>query len=241
MSNDMKLIMESWRSKMLLQELDVNQIPATWGMLAGLIKTMIGAKQGLTGKALATFSGLTGLFGSADGGASDAAEIADAFVSLFEENKKKPLNEVIALGTVMLGLKVLGGVSTAKKTFDFGKKVFNKLRGMDTDETDSNKFLDLMNLDPEYSKIIDDRVEEAFLKFWLDDISNKNQDDPIQDGEIDVNKKMQEFLKSKFSNRFTTGHDEASSAQPALTMGDIKTKTKKAKGKKVVAGASDQL
>ena len=44
MSNDMKLIMESWRSKMLLQEIDVNQIPATWGMLAALIKTMIGAK-----------------------------------------------------------------------------------------------------------------------------------------------------------------------------------------------------
>lgn len=241
MSNEMKLIMESWRSNVLLQELDVNQIPATWGMLAGLIKTMLGAKQGLVGKALANFSGLTGLFGNEEGDTSDAADIADAFVGLFEENKKKPLNEVIALGTVMLGLKVLGAAGTAKRTFDFGKKVYNKLKGIDTDETDSNKFLDLMNLDPEYSKIIDDRIEEAFLKFWLNDISNKDQNAPIQDGEIDVNKKMQEFLKSKFGNRFTTGHDEASPAQAALNIGDIKRKKAQARGKRIASAGDEQL
>ena len=241
--NDMKLIMENWRTARLLIELDGSE-PAKWGAFRAMLKAMLGAKQGLVGQALASASGLTNFFGSSADDAGDAADIANAIAGMFESQetgKKVPLNEaVLTMGMLLVGMKVLGGVSAGKKAVGFLQGAYRKLRGRPTDATDNNPFLDMLNMDPQYAKMLDDRLEEQFLKWWLEQIQGKAADEVILLQDIDVNAKMQEFLKSEYKDRHVTGHTEPSTASDDKFQGHVgdvqraRGKVKKARAKRAV-------
>tara|TARA_R110000824_G_scaffold178785_1_gene358644 strand:- start:102 stop:860 length:759 start_codon:yes stop_codon:yes gene_type:complete len=222
MSQEMKLIMENWRESQLLLELD-QDAPVTWEQFRGLLKAMIGAKQGLVGGALAKFAGLTNLFGSKTGTASDATEIIDFITGIVAENKKNEeavlITEIVVLGTVLLGLKALAAIGTARTAVGFIGKIAKRLKGQPTDATDKNPFLDLLNLDPKYSAILDNRLEEEFLKWWLAKIDGLQGD--MDDADLDINSKMQEFIKEKYQRGLgePPAHDPPSTIAQRMKLG----------------------
>lgn len=226
--SDMKLIMENWRN-FQLNEISGND-PVTYGLLKSILKLMTGIKQGLTGDALANASGI---FNFVAGG--DAADLVKAFASVLGEGEQKKLlsEEPITIGMVLLGFKALGAISTGAKLVGLGKKLFNKLKGEPTEKTDKVPFLDLFNLDPKYAEIIDDRIEEEYLKWWLSQIDAKPDDDEVEAADLDVNLNLVKFLDSEYGRQLT-GHT-APGVAGSGTSADFKA-IKKAARKKQIAG-----
>jgi hypothetical protein len=226
--SDMKLIMENWRN-FQLNEISGND-PVTYGLLKSILKLMTGIKQGLTGDALANASGI---FNFVAGG--DAADLVKAFASVVSEGEQKELlsEEPITIGMVLLGFKALGAISTGAKLVGLGKKLFNKLKGEPTEKTDKVPFLDLFNLDPKYAEIIDDRIEEEYLKWWLSQIDAKPDDDEVEAADLDVNLNLVKFLDSEYGRQLT-GHT-APGVAGSGTSADFKA-IKKAARKKQLAG-----
>ena len=239
--SDMKLILEGWRDYVNEQEAD--QLPAdqpvTYGQFAALLKLVSGAKQGLVGDALSKASGIFKFFAS-----GDAQALMKTVAGLIAEENKKTEKQLISEEPVTLALVLTGlgqamtAVGAAKGLVGLGKKAYNKLRGKPTTVTDKAPFLDLFNVDPEYSKILDDRIEEEFLKFWLASIEGKNPNDKVDTNDLDVNLQLQRFLKSKFK-RGITGHTApglASAAQSQAALAQAMKKIKKRSSAQAVKG-----
>lgn len=74
------------------------------------------------------------------------------------------------------------------------KDMLGKLYGAE-DDIKSNTGMDKLNVDDNISKIVDDRLEQAFLNDLLKTIEQMDDNDPIPD----VNEKLQIFLKKKFN------------------------------------------
>ena len=232
--SDMKLIMENWRN-FQLNEISGND-PVTYGLLKSILKLMTGIKQGLTGDALANASGI---FNFVAGG--DAADLVKAFASVVSEGEQKELlsEEPITIGMVLLGFKALGAISTGAKLVGLGKKLFNKLKGEPTEKTDKVPFLDLFNLDPKYAEIIDDRIEEEYLKWWLSQIDAKPDDDEVEAADLDVNLNLVKFLDSEYGRQLT-GHT-APGVAGSGTSADFKAIKKAARKKQLAGVAGKQL
>ena len=62
------------------------------------------------------------------------------------------------------------------------------------DKFKSNTGLDKLNIDDNISKIVDDKVEAAFLNFLIDKLGKMNPDTPMPDASIE----LQDFLATKF-------------------------------------------
>ena len=75
------------------------------------------------------------------------------------------------------------------------KEMLGKLYGAE-DNVKSNTGMDKLNIDDNISKIVDDRLELAFLNDLLKSIQQMDDNDPIPD----VNEKLQIYLKNKFNN-----------------------------------------
>ena len=234
--SDMKLIMENWRN-FQLNEISGDE-PVTYGLLKSILKLMTGIKQGLTGDALASASGIFNFV--AGGDATDIVKAVAGFVTEGEEKEKFLLSEEpVTISMVLLGFKALGAISTGAKLVGLGKKLFNKLKGEPTDKTDKLPFLDLFNLDPKYSEIIDDRIEEEFLKWWLSQMDTKPDDDEVDAADLDVNLNLVKFLDSEYGRQLT-GHT-APGITGSGTAGEFKAIQKAARKKQAGAAIGKQL
>ena len=142
------------------------------------------------------------------------------------EDFKKLVNGVIRLKkgvesgeiTADVGGKILsvaidtltGGVAgNAKKIWDTIMSAKNlaplvKSARLPDTETDNSPFLDVFNVSDEYSKIIDDRIENAFINHLADQLESGALDD-IDIQTWDVNAYLEDWLKSKFDNKAVTG------------------------------------
>tara|TARA_R100000664_G_scaffold2071_1_gene5281 strand:- start:84 stop:803 length:720 start_codon:yes stop_codon:yes gene_type:complete len=238
--SDMKLIMENWRN-FQLNEISGND-PVTYGLLKSILKLMTGIKQGLTGDALAAASGILGVVDS--GIAKDIAKAVASAVSEGEEKEKFLLSEELLTIGALIGaaphvLSALGAVSSGVKLVGLGKKLFNKLRGEPTEKTDKVPFLDLFNLDPKYAEIIDDRIEEEYLKWWLSQIDAKPDDEEVEAADLDVNLNLVKFLESEYGRQLT-GHTAPGIAGSG-TSADFKAIKKAARKKQAGAAIGKQL
>lgn len=74
------------------------------------------------------------------------------------------------------------------------KDMIGKLYGAE-DNAKSNTGMDKLNIDDNVSKIVDDRIEQAFLNDLLKGIEQMDDNDPIPD----INQKLQDYLKNKFN------------------------------------------
>jgi len=68
------------------------------------------------------------------------------------------------------------------------------LYGME-DKFQTNTGLDKLNVDDDISRIVDDKVEAAFLNFLIDKLGKMNPDDPMPDASV----MLQDFLADKFN------------------------------------------
>ena len=99
-------------------------------------------------------------------------------------------------------LGLIPGASNAKTTFEFLRAAFEK---PDTKKTQT--WLDKLDIDDEMSAIIDDTVENGFLKIMADTIEAESDTKPLE-SDFNMNAKMVDYLKSEYSGRTVTGITE---------------------------------
>jgi hypothetical protein len=105
----------------------------------------------------------------------------------------------VALDTV-IGL--IPGGDIAKTTFDFIKAAISK---PDTKKT--NTWLDKLDIDDEMSAIIDDTVENGFMKAMAASIEKEPNDKDLE-SDFNMNAKMVEYLKNSYKGRTVSGIKE---------------------------------
>jgi len=147
MSNDMKVIMESWRKEVL------NEAPI---QTVGQLKKVINS------------------YRLAQAGKEGAKKVLDQII-----------DEVPVVGTLK---RIWGGLKDANQ-------IAKKMMGAE-DEFKTQTGLDLLNIPDNMSKIVDDRVETAFINYFLKFLGEQDDNDPIPN----VEDKFNEFLRAKFDN-----------------------------------------
>ena len=105
----------------------------------------------------------------------------------------------IAIDTV---LGAIPGIGAAKTSFDFFKAAFKK-----PDDKKTSSWLDKLDVDDEMSAIVDDTVENGFLKAISAAIEKKPDDEKL-DQNFDMNQKMTKYLGDKYKGRTVTGLKE---------------------------------
>ena len=104
-----------------------------------------------------------------------------------KEGAKKVLDQIIDEVPVVGTLKRIWG--NAKDA----KEIVAKMMGAE-DEFKTQTGLDLLNMDDNVSKIVDDRIEQNFINRFLMFLDGLDDDDPVPN----VEEKFSEFLKSTF-------------------------------------------
>lgn len=105
----------------------------------------------------------------------------------------------IALDTV---IGFIPGADVAKTTFDFIKAAISK-----PDAKKTNTWLDKLDVDDEMSAIVDDTVENGFMQAMAKSIEGEEDNKPLEP-DFNMNAKMVNYLKSKYSGRTITGIKE---------------------------------
>lgn len=103
---------------------------------------------------------------------------------------------------VDVALDMIPGVGAAKTTFEFVKASFGK---PDTKKT--NSWLDKLDIDDKVSAIVDDTVENGFLKTIAAAIDSESDDAPLE-SDFDMNTKLVDYLKRNYGGRTVTGISE---------------------------------
>ena len=159
MSNDMKLIMESWRRTLNEEEeeqRDTSQVFNTVGDVRRAIAGIIKSKRGEIAKGDLKQLGVDTLIGAIPG--------------------------VGAAAGVVKGL------------FGVAKKAYS------LDDTPlRNVGMEKMNIDGMLSMIIDDRVENEFLKSWAKKFANMPDDTPLDN--LSATKALQQFIQDEYFTR----------------------------------------
>jgi hypothetical protein len=105
----------------------------------------------------------------------------------------------IALGTI---IGFIPGADVAKTTFEFVRAAISK---PDTKKTGT--WLDKLDIDDEMSAIVDDTVENGFMKTMSDTIESEPNDKPLEDN-FNMNDKMVNYLRDKYEGRTVSGIQE---------------------------------
>ena len=66
------------------------------------------------------------------------------------------------------------------------------------DDAKTNTGMDKLNMNDQVSKIVDDRLEQAFLNWLLNHLDQLNDSDPIPDAD----EKLKQWLATNFSNHY---------------------------------------
>ena len=97
---------------------------------------------------------------------------------------------------------LIPGGGAAKTTFDFVKAAFSK---PDTKKTKT--WLDKLDIDDDMSAIVDDTVENGFLKMITQTIESEADNKPLEDN-FNMNAKMVEYLRKNYEGRTVSGIKE---------------------------------
>ena len=129
------------------------------------------------------------------------ADLSNDVVSLIggvmglAENKESINEVVLTLAAVVGGIKAVAG---AKALYSLGKAAYDKYKGKPTSVTDKMPLLDILNLDPRYSEILDDRLEEEFIMWWQERVKSKPDGELVDTNELNVNILLPKWLKEKY-------------------------------------------
>ena len=105
----------------------------------------------------------------------------------------------VALDTVV---SFIPGADAARTTFDFIKAAFSK---PDTKKTKT--WLDKLDIDDQMSAIVDDTVENGFLKALSKTIEAEDDKKPLEQ-DFNMNAKMVTYLKDTYGGRTVSGIKE---------------------------------
>ena len=97
----------------------------------------------------------------------------------------------IAVGAI---LDMLPGAGTAKNIFDLAKAAYNA-----PDDKKTNTALDRLNVDDEVSAIVDDTIEDAFLKIFAKELEDYPDEMSIK--LIDVTRMLNNYIQRQYDKR----------------------------------------
>ena len=118
---------------------------------------------------------------------------------IMNKERLKAAGDQVTAAAVDQVLGLIPGASNVKSAFDFVKSIYAA-----TDDKKTNSFLDKINVDDQYSMIVDDKIEMAFLKFLTKSIMD-TPDDTVLPQNFDVNQNLQDYLKKNYKNRTLSG------------------------------------
>ena len=93
-------------------------------------------------------------------------------------------------------IPVLNNIYSIWSAAKDAKEMITSLYGKD-DSFVSQTGLDKLNVDDDVSKIVDDKIENAFINDFLESFKEKDDADPIPD----INDELQKFLATKFNEK----------------------------------------
>ena len=112
--------------------------------------------------------------------------------------KKKGVEILTKTGEVALDqvLGLIPGASNVKTGIDFISTIFKK---PDTKKTDT--WLDKLDVDDQMLKIVDEKIENAFLEWITKDILNQDDNRELED-DFSMDTKFQKYLRKKYGRPF---------------------------------------
>jgi len=105
------------------------------------------------------------------------------------------------------------GAATAKSLFDFAKTAYSL-----PDEATEGTALKYLNIDDEIAKIVDDPIENAFLKAYEKEVEEIPNDTPLKN--FDITKELQKYIARNFDKRSVGEMD----IQEQLKASDLRTR-----------------
>ena len=106
----------------------------------------------------------------------------------------------VALDTIV---SLVPGLEAAKTTFDFIKAAISK-----PDVKKTKTWLDRLDVDDQMSAIVDDTVENGFMKTVAQAIDSEPDDKPLE-ADFNMNAKMVDYLQDKYKGRHIAGIKES--------------------------------
>jgi len=88
---------------------------------------------------------------------------------------------------------LIPGAATAKSIYDVFQATYNL-----PDDRKTNTSLDKLNVDDQVSKVVDDTVENLFLKGVKDKFEGLSDDTPLE--ELDMTKLLSQYISDEFEN-----------------------------------------
>lgn len=125
---------------------------------------------------------------------------------------KQKGEKIISKGKEFAIDQILGfipGASNAKTTFDFIKAAMSK-----PDSKKTSTWLDKLDIDDETSIIVDDTVENGFMKALSNSIDKMSDDQKLED-DFNMNQKLVDYLKTQYKGRTVTGIQEIDQPKPS--------------------------
>jgi len=100
-------------------------------------------------------------------------------------------------------LSLIPGAGAAKTALDIMSALYKS-----PDSKKTSSWLDNLNIDDNFSKIIDDTVENGFLQVLYNTIEQNSNDKPLE-ADFDLNEKLKEYLKKHYAGRTVAGISES--------------------------------
>jgi hypothetical protein len=129
---------------------------------------------------------------------------------------KQKGDKIVSQGKSFALDQILGffpGASNAKTLYDFIKAA--TLR---PDNKKTKTWLDKLDIDDDVSAIVDDTVENGFLKYISDKIKSKNDNEDLE-GDFNMNQELADYLSDKYNQRYVAG-------VPSSNINEMDKKTK---------------
>lgn len=114
------------------------------------------------------------------------------------------------LASGMLADLIPGG-GTVKGMFDAVKSMYSL-----PDEKRTGTALDYMDVDDDVSAIVDDNIENAFIKSMSSKLETMSDDKPLAD--INMTQQLSKFISRKFNNRTVSGFAESRLRESSKSM-----------------------
>ncbi len=115
-------------------------------------------------------------------------------------------------------LSLIPGAGAAKTALDIMSAFYKS-----PDSKKTSSWLDNLNIDDNFSKIIDDTVENGFLQVLYNTIEQNSNDKPLE-ADFDLNEKLKEYLKKHYAGRTVTGISESKKKRLSEQEGDEESK-----------------
>ena len=128
----------------------------------------------------------------------DLRALIDDAMSTKRADQGKEAGKDLAKGILA---DLLPGGGTISGAFDAFKTMYSM-----PDDKRTGTALDYLDVDDEVSAIVDDNVENKFLKAVVDNI--KDVDDSMRLADFNMTKKLAKYIKQNFDSRTITGFDE---------------------------------